>query len=267
MERISFGGQVGVYLGKCFRIFQNEKGWKNFLAAGLITLIVCCVTGDDMFRTFSDTQKGSFAMVCACIWIGIFNSIRSVCAERAIVKREHRTGMKISAYILAHVIYEAVVCLAEGLIITVIFCIRNVASLPVFGAVLPGFMELFIDFCLILLAADLLGLLVSCVVKTENAAMSAMPFVLILQMVLAGVIFELEGAANTLSILTISRWGLASLCVTANVNKMTYFYRNDNDFIYSAANQLGLWGRLLLFIVAFTLLCMVFLRMVDRDKR
>ena len=267
MERISFTGQVRVYLGKCFRIFQNEKGWKNFIAAGLIAAIVCCVTGEDMFVTFAATQKGSFALVCACIWTGIFNSIRSVCAERAIVKREHRTGMKISAYVTAHVLYEAAVCLAECAIITAIVCLRNIANLPAFGILLPAFLELFVDFYLILLAADLLGLVVSCVVRTENAAMSAMPFVLILQMVLAGGIFELEGLMSFLSALIISRWGLASICVTANVNKMGFFYSSENDFAYTAAHQLGLWGTMLLFIIVFTLLCIGFLGLVDRDKR
>ena len=34
--RINAAGQVKIYLGKCFRLFTNEKQWKNFISALLI---------------------------------------------------------------------------------------------------------------------------------------------------------------------------------------------------------------------------------------
>ena len=48
---------------------------------------------------------------------------------------------------------------------------------------------------------------------------------------------------------------------------MGFFYSSENDFAYTAAHQLGLWGTMLLFIIVFTLLCIGFLGLVDRDKR
>ena len=110
-----------------------------------------------MFQSASDTQKGSFAIVCACIWIGIFNSIRSICAKRAIVKREHRTGLRISSYIFAHVLFEAFICLVESALITVIIFVRNLGNIPFYGILLPSFLEFFLDFYLITFCADLLG--------------------------------------------------------------------------------------------------------------
>ena len=58
-------------------------------------------------------------VISACIWSGIFHSIRSVCRERAIVKREYRTGLRLSSYVLAHVLYETALCSAEALIIQI----------------------------------------------------------------------------------------------------------------------------------------------------
>ena len=74
-DRITRGGQIKVYLGKCFRIFRNEKGWKVLVSAAIIGLILSWVVGDKTFRLFESTKSGMFAMVCGCIWIGLFNSI------------------------------------------------------------------------------------------------------------------------------------------------------------------------------------------------
>lgn len=78
--------QVKIYTGKCFRVFFNERGWKIFISAAIITLIICSVTSEDMFAEYRATRNGAFALVCACIWIGIFNSIQSICKERDIIR-------------------------------------------------------------------------------------------------------------------------------------------------------------------------------------
>ena len=96
-KRISGIQQIHIYLGKCWRLFKNEKQWKNFISSFIIILIISLVTGPDMFQTYSDTNKGAFAIVSACIWSGLFNSIQSICRERDIIKREYRTGLRISS--------------------------------------------------------------------------------------------------------------------------------------------------------------------------
>ncbi len=267
MRHAGFLKQIGIYLGKCFRIFVSEKGWVSFISTFVIVVLVSCVTGDDMFAAAGATRNGLFALVCACLWVGIFNSIRSVCSERAIIKREHRTGLRISSYVLAHVIYEAVICFGECLIITAVVVIRNRDTISSYGILLPTALELFVDFYLLTLAADVLALMVSCIVHTENMAMTVMPFVLIAEMVFGGVIFTLEGVAETLSAFMISRWGMASLCVTANINSMSMLVEEGNDYTFELANQLGHWGKMGLFIVLFTVLSIFFLSGVDRDKR
>ena len=263
---ISIIGQIGIYFGKCCRIFNNEKGWKNLVSSAINTLILCSVIGDDMFRTFSDTQSGNFALTCACIWVGIFNSIRTICSERAIIKREHRVGMSIIAYISAHTLFEGILCMGESAIITLIICIFNIGRMPSWGILLPTFIELFIDYALLLFSADLLGMLVSCIVRNENSAMTVMPFVLIIEMVMAGTVFELDGFAKTFSNLMISRWGLATMCVTANTNSLSYMNYNE-DYIFTIPHQLWLWGIMLLFCIVTFCLCNVFLSFVDKDKR
>ena len=70
----------------------------------------------------------------------------------------------------------------------------------------------------VMCASDIFAMMISSVVTNENTAMTVMPFILIIQLVMSGLIFELSGAIKTVSALTISRWGLDAICATANTN-------------------------------------------------
>ncbi len=215
--RIGRVGQIKVYTGKCFRTFFNEKGWKNLISTLIIALLLVFVIGNGVFTERDATEFGLFAMICGCIWTGLFNSIQAICRERAIIKREHRTGLHISSYVIAHMVFDLVLCAAEALIITAVFSTRGFGEADV---VFFAPVDFFIGFLLVIYASDTLGLLVSCVVKTENAAMTVMPFVLIIQLVMCGVIFTLPDSASWVEDITISKWGLNALCSSADAGNM-----------------------------------------------
>ena len=299
--------QVGVYIGKCFRIFWHEKGWKVVLFGAIISAIIAWVPGDKMFVYKVNTKNGAFAIVCACIWIGLFNSIQSICRERKIIKREHRTGLHISSYILAHMIYELCICFIQSIIMVLaLFIFRN--NIPKSGVILPGLLELFISCLLIMYASDVLGIAVSSFVKNENAAMAAMPFVLIVQLVLAGIIFELEGSVNAVSNVTISKWGVQAICSTCDINHMQDAFtvlqieteeeqmeealdrdlkdseiedieekymdqqleddeRTDDAYDSSPGVLLSCWMIMIVYTILYGVISVLALKMVDKDKR
>lgn len=260
--------QIKIYTGKCFRIFLNERGYKVFLSAAIITLLISSVTSKDMFSKYDATRNGAFALVCACIWIGIFNSIQSICKERDIIKREHRSGLKISSYIVAHMLFEMALCAIESVIVTVIVCFSNAEHLPNSGVLCGTFLELTITFFLIVYSSDVLGIMISSSVKTPNIAMTVMPFILIIQLVMSGMIFELNGLAEAISKLTIARWGLNSICLTSNVNDMTDYLPNFvSDYEYSVNHIMQLWLILIVFILIYGIIGTISLKFVDRDKR
>lgn len=273
MGRISRIEQARIYAGKCFRMFINEKVWKTFISAAVITLIIASVTGENTFVTFKDTRNGAFALVCACIWIGLFNSIQSVCRERDIIKREHRTGLHITSYVAAHMLYEMALCMAEAFIVTLIIFIRNWGHTPEEPLIFPAGLELFFTFFLIVYSSDVLGLAISSIVKTPGTAMTVMPFVLIIQLVMSGMIFELHGISKKISHITISKWGLHAICSTANVNalEMDAFYQiseeMERDYEHSAGHLCQMWLLLLGFIVIYGIISVIALKFVDKDKR
>ena len=269
-RRISFFGQIQVYLGKCFRLFLHEKQWKLFLSTLIIVLIISLVTGPDMFKEYGPTNKGAFAIVSACIWSGLFNSIQSICRERAIIKREYRTGLRISAYILAHAIYEMLLCFAEALIVLIVLYIRNHSHLPESGLVFFRGMDLYITLFLIIFSSDMMAMLVSSIVRTENTAMMIMPFILVIQLVMSGVIFELKGFVEILSRYTISKWGVNGLVAIARTNEtvdqqavLAEITGSDPEVM----TMLGCWTILFAFCIVYIILAILFLRRVDKDQR
>ena len=226
--------QIPVYLGKQFRLFYTEMNWKVLPMAAIIAFLVVYVLGNKMFRNMEFTKYGSLALVCVCIWNGMFNSIQVVCKERNIIKREHRAGLHISSYLASHMIYQAIICLLQVVITLVIF--------KVFGMYFPdkglitGSFAVDAGICMFLAtyAADMMALMVSCIVRTTTTAMTVMPFLLIVQLVFAGSIFPLNRpTAKFLANFTISNWGINAINIAADYNSQ------KSSVIYTAVDSLG----------------------------
>ncbi|MCD8363542.1 MAG: ABC transporter permease [Lachnospiraceae bacterium] len=269
-ERIGRVGQIKIYTGKCFRLFVSEKQWTNWVSTAIIMGIIMLVVSEDMFVAFSDTKMGFFAMICACIWVGLFNSIRSICRERAIIKREHRTGLHISSYILAHVIYEAAICVVEGLIVLAMVFIKCHAYFPVAGLVFPALVDLYITFWLTIFGADMIAVMISSIVKSENTAMTVMPFVLIIQLVMSGAVFTLKGVTEAISYFTLSKWGLSAVCAVANTIDSLYWRylaSGVDGYDPTAGNLLCCWLYMAVFTLVYIIISIIALKQVDRDKR
>ena len=241
-------------------------------------LIIGMVTGDDMFVSYTDTKNGGFAIICACIWVGLFNSIRSICKERGIIKREHRTGLHISSFVIAHVIFEFLQCAAEAVIITLVVCVKYWDNLPEEGIFMPVVLELYITFLLVMFCSDILGVMVSSIVPNEGWAMTVMPFILIIQLVMSGAVFPLQGLSKKVSSLTVSRWGLDAIGSIAYINEsvedsirvqeqMTQTTIELDHWDPTVSNIFFLWGLMVLFIAVYTLIGILFLEGIDRDKR
>lgn len=289
--RIGRIGQIKIYTGKCFRSFINEKGWKSLISTLIISIILAWVIGDNTFSVNESTKTGVFAMICGCIWTGLFNSIQSICRERAIIKREHRTGLHISSYVLARMIFEFVLCVAEAIVLTTVFDIFR--DFPASGVLFKWTaFEFFISFTLIIFCADALGVLVSCIVKTENAAMTVMPFVLIVQLVMSGMMFSLPDKAEPIKELTISKWGLCAICSSADLNEIPtkdtlekfeaaaesdeeitswkdlgLTQKYDMDYDASVQNVTKTWLILIMYSAIYGAIGIISLKFVDKDKR
>ena len=212
------GGQVLIYLGKLLRGFVYQNDWKVLPMTALIAGIVSMVVRRDYFLTMEGTLKGAFALTCVSIWNGCFNSIQVVCRERDIIKREHRAGLHITAYVFSHMVYQALLCLLQtGL--TLFVCLRTGVQFPKEGLFTPWLIvDLGITIFLISYASDMLSLWVSSVTRSTTSAMTVMPFILIFQLVFSGGIFTLPEWAVKMSAASISNYGLKCIAAQSNYN-------------------------------------------------
>ena len=213
-------GQILIYLGKFLRMFIYQSDWKVLPMAAFVAGLVGLVTSASMFQTMEGTLMGAFALVMVCIWNGCFNSVQVICRERDVIKREHRSGMHISAYVIAHMIYQALLCLLQTGV--TLYVLKLVGMR--FDLCRPLFTRWFIvefgfSVFLITFAADMMALWISTLAHSTTAAMTVIPFVLIFQLVFSGGMIALPDFTRPLMSLTISAPGMNVVAAQSDYNK------------------------------------------------
>lgn len=229
MSSSSVFTQTLIYFRKTVRIAFREKFWKFIIFAAIISLIVSMVVGEKMFTTYESTKSGFFSIACASIWIGIFNSIQNVCKEHEIIRAEYRTGTKLSAYITANVVWQFIICTVQSLILLSVSCIfvdYNSSGI-IFSNPLP---EYFITVLLLMFGSDIMGIMISSISGNPTTAMTIMPFVLIVQLIMSGVLFDLSGWTEKVAYITFSKWGMSAFGSIADLNSPEYPLRLSEAF-------------------------------------
>ena len=222
IRHLGRGSQLTIYFGKMLRMFIYQNDWKVLPMAALIAGLVGMVIRPMLFINMEGTLMGAFAMVCVCIWNGCFNSIQVICRERDVIKREHRSGMHISSYIVSHMLYQALLCLAQTVITLYVIQMVGV-QYPREGLITPFFfLDFMISLFLITYASDMMSLWVSALAKNTTTAMTIMPFVLIFQLVFSGGMLELPAWTESLTHFTISSPGLKVIAAQADTNHRPY---------------------------------------------
>ena len=212
--------QMLIYLGKQFRFFINESDWKVLPMAAIIAALVSMVIRRKFFINMEGALIGGFALTCVAIWNGCFNSIQAICRERPIIKREHRSGMHITSYVAAHMIYQFLLCAAQTALSIYVFTLMEV-PIPAKGFMTPWMaLDLGITMLLISYASDMMSLFISSIAHTTTGAMTIMPFVLIFQLVFSGGVIPLPAWAQTYSNYTISNYGMKAITAQAGYNEL-----------------------------------------------
>ena len=214
--------QIGIFFGKFVRMFVYQSDWKVLPMAALIAGLVGFALGADFGVNMEGTLTGAFAIVCVCIWNGSFNSIQVVCRERIVIKREHRSGMHITSYIMAHMMYQLILCVLQTVVTVLVFQLVGL-KFPGPGLITPWMVvDAGITMLLVTYASDMLSLWISTLVHTTTTAMTIMPFVLIFQLVFSGGLFPLPEMVDPVIMLTISSPGLKAMASQTKVNDLPY---------------------------------------------
>lgn len=241
----------------------------------LIALLLGVVADDRVFEIYESTKSILFALSCAGIWIGLFNSIQEICKERVILKREYMGNVKLWSYTLSKFTIQTLVGCLQAAIMTGIFGLA--VGLPKQGILLAGsFPEIFVTVWLTITASMALGFIISAVVKSGDKAMTCAPFVLIIQLLFSGILFELKGLGNQIAYATISKWSVEGLGSIADLNSLTLKMQEEMPnlthefqemFETTKGHLLTNWGILAGMALACGVITAAALRNVAKDGR
>lgn len=187
----------------------------------LLDLVFASESHDVMSR-MEFTPYALFLLVISAIWFGCSNAAREIVSEQAIYRRERMVNLSISAYVLSKFTVLGLFCFFQ--------CVVLLAGTYIF-----------LDFwgnplfhLLILWIASLtgvgMGLLLSALVRTSEAAMATVPLLLIPQIILGGAIMPVDRMSVPIaaaSNLVMSRWAFEGVLQTEHLNDAYEISVND----------------------------------------
>lgn len=286
----SFKKQTSVLVARYLNLLWNDKMRLAFLLlqGPLIALLLSIVTSEgNVFEKVFESQQMLFCLSCAAIWVGLMNSIQEICKERAILRREYMSDMRLDAYICSKLIVQSMLALAQSLLMMIAFSLS--VGLPEGGAIGKSpFIEMLITIFLVTVSASSLGLLISSIAKNPDRAMVFAPILLIPQLLFAGITFTLEGVTDVISWFCASRWSMEALGNIADCNALldAYYRRiytaygttgNELEnyvsqflmpmYNHGAGHLILTWLVLIFMTGVLSLACMILLRSVKHDKR
>ena len=290
--------QLTTITGRYLELIWNDKRKLAILMLEpiLIGALLFIVTGDHVFDVFnedggiaaqaySQTKSIMFTLSCAAIWIGLFNSIQEICKERNILKREYMANLRLPVYMSSKVGVQMLLGLIQSILLTLTFLLLVQRFTGEEGVTLKQeevetlfngngeMLEIILTVWITIIASMALGLIVSSIVRTGDKAMVVAPFLLIVQLLFSGILFELEKASKIISYATVSKWSVDSLCRIANIGEIKEEYHpvsadlDDELFRWDPAGLLGDWGVMLLMAAISIAVSILVLRRVSKDGR
>ena len=270
--------QVSIYFSKFLRLLINKKSLFFVSEAILLPFIISIAfNANEVFNKYHITRTSSIMFISAALWIGLFNSVTSICNERKVIKFEYQIkGLSLPSYVAARVLTELVLCLAEAVLMIGTIVILYPHAQGNGSQIVLFWVTLF----LVIFTSDMLALLISAFVKKSSQAMTAMPLVLMVQLLFSNFLQSLDDKIPFLvwiSHATITRWGTTAFFRIANMNNLVpsqghtdwQVYQKDGvgTYAYDLLAILGNWGVLLAFAALFIVATSLVLTSVRKDAR
>lgn len=182
------------------------------IIAVLLDLVFVSEKADVMSR-MEFTPYALFLLVVSSIWFGCSNAAREIVAEQSIYRRERMVNLSISAYILSKFAVLGGLCLLQCVILFgMTFWFLDFWGNPLFHIAILWLSSL---------TGVGMGLFLSALVRTSEAAMATVPILLIPQIILGGAIMPIDRMSAPVAIasnLVMSRWAFEGALQAENLN-------------------------------------------------
>ena len=219
---VSGFAQLGILVRRYTTLIMNDVQRLALIFGQplIIGLLLTLVARSGIYELFTETQSILFTLMSGGIWMGLLNTIQEVNKERVILKREYMGNLKLPIYMLSKYIVQGVISLIQAVILVLTFVLIKGAP-DCKGVIFSNAtVEIIVLIFLTIYAAAGMGLLLSSITKSADRAMAIAPFVLIVQLIFSGILFELNGVTDKLSYLTYSRWAMESIGSTCDLNSL-----------------------------------------------
>ncbi len=208
-----FGGQKPTVPAWCLGAMQqlSAKGSKEGSAEAGAEVLKGMVTAPDHTAAI-------FFLIVSAIWFGTSNAAREIVSERAIYLRERMVNLGLFNYVMSKYVLLAFFCVVQCTMLLgiVFFGLGFHGGLAAFGQQLAALVG-------IALVAVALGLVLSTVVQSSEAAMALTPIALIPQIVLGGLLVPMTSVPHLEWLYDIlpARWGFEAAVVPERLGVQT----------------------------------------------
>ncbi len=194
---VVFGSQKEAVPYWCLGALQ-ELSTKNNMSASTTTNLL------NSMKPTTDHTAAMFFVVVSCIWFGTSNAAREIVTERAIYLRERMVNLGLVNYVLSKYVLLGFFCIAQcTMLLAIVFFALGFNGGPL------GFLLELGNLIALGMNATALGLCISSLVGSAEAAMALTPIALIPQVVLGGLMVPMTTNANLRPLMFAmpSRWG------------------------------------------------------------
>ena len=166
------------------------------------------ITADNWANVSKAVVMTAFLLALAAIWFGCSNSVREIVSEKAVYKRERMVGLSLYSYVCSKLCVLGLLCFMQCGILLVFTAV---------GCELAGNWGFI--FAVLFVAANVgvvIGLNISALVPTAEAAAGVLPLVIIPLVILGGSLLplhELPPLTTYLADAMPSRWAFEGLCI------------------------------------------------------
>ncbi|UQA59218.1 FHA domain-containing protein [Polyangium aurulentum] len=234
--RATTKGQLGLLLSRYFKVKVRDVGGTAImlLQAPIIGILLAIVfgkqeqaipawclgalqelgrkfggnaTSNDIMKSMTatgDNTAAIFFLIVAAVWFGTSNAAREIVSERAIYMRERMVNLGLLNYVLSKYILLALFCIIQcTVLLAIVFFTLGFHGGP------QAFLMMLVSLTATAFSAVSLGLLLSTVVDSSEAAMALTPIALIPQVVLGGLMVPMTTVPHLKPLMYIipARWG------------------------------------------------------------
>jgi ABC-type multidrug transport system ATPase subunit len=171
-----------------------------------------CMTNAGRFQGVQDYAGTLFFLTIAAIWFGTSNAAREVVSDQAIYRRERMVNLSIFNYVLSKfTLLTGLAVVQCTVLLGIVFPIVGLG-----GGGFVSFAQMLVTMILTAMCATSIGLLLSTLVTSSEAAMALTPIALIPQVILGGRLVPMTGKSwleGAMSVIP-ARWSFESMLST-----------------------------------------------------